>query len=505
MNNKAILKGTDFRVGTIDVSTETVPATAAFKSFGADEKAVPEPRPVKMAFNRIFEAFRDEEISPFDKRILTLFAKFANLALTSRTIFELLTLSGVKTNRTHIDTSLKRLFRFMLIDSVKFETADGRVSNMKVYTMSKYGVDAMRSLGVSVRMNMFENATNDASQFKRKAAAANLIVNWLKNLSVYSISIRPLLTGKQDGAVVRPIAQIWLWNTKVFIEVPRTYDGWLDDFLDKLHRYDLVFADRPTIVINGENVEMNREISAAAAREKINAEIFYTDDLAMYGTSFKTGLYTFTPDGEVIRYMITDEGEDENTADPAEDISDTAESENDTDSAPYADTSESSVADSAACSDSADFPAAPQPDNITSEETADETPSDSDSSPAQSFEPTIPTAADEHSAPGISDQLALSPRSPLSEDTDNSHHTEHIQPSDDSYSAEYIQPAADSHKAENTQSAEDEPAEAAYTPAFPDIAQTNPAQTPCGASDSESTGENGANVIFNINNTFSLE
>jgi hypothetical protein len=85
----------------------------------------------------------------------------------------------------------------------------------------------------------------------------------------------------------------------MYFEVPRRREGWLEDLSDKLKRYELVFEgkDIPTVIINGEDEEMNREISRMVAENNYNFEILYTDDLSMFGEKFRYSIYGILSDG----------------------------------------------------------------------------------------------------------------------------------------------------------------------------------------------------------------
>ena len=69
-------------------------------------------------------------------------------------------------------------------------------------------------------------------------------------------------------------------------------------------KHELVFAEgeKPTVVINGEDEDMNREIEALVRENGFTMEYLYTEDLLMFGERFRSSLYSFNPDGSIQCY-----------------------------------------------------------------------------------------------------------------------------------------------------------------------------------------------------------
>lgn len=298
--------GSTYRQGFINTSNEIVPQTAAFKSYPNEEHFF-EKRDKNISFYQIMSALANGSITKLDKTVLSLIAVFGSAACTTKTLFEMLTLMDADVNRNTLESSVKRLHRYHLINFSRFRLPDGKQSNTRIITLMKYGSQLAKSLGVVHRFNPIATATAEPYAIKSRTETAQLICNWLKNLPVDRFSVRPVKVFDADaGAIIRPAATIDIWDETIYFEVPRKHEGWLTDLIEKLNRYELVFGkdNLPTIVINGEDFDMNLEIFKELKEKDFKAEILYTDDLSMFGTNLSTCLYTFDSLNKKIRYSI---------------------------------------------------------------------------------------------------------------------------------------------------------------------------------------------------------
>lgn len=287
--------GSMYRNSRINVSEEIVPARPAFVSRPGDLHVF-EDRMKGISHYQLTKALESGIITSFDKTVLSLVATFCSTACTTRNITELLTMMGIEFNRNTLDSSLKRLHKYQLVNFSKFKCDDSLPSNVRIVTLTLFGSRVAKSLGVVHRFNPLSAASAEPYAIKSRCETTQLICNWLKNLPVEKFAVRPIMVVNADiGAIVRPAASIDIWGETLYFEVPRNHEGWLEDLIGKLHRYELILGKdaKPTIIINGESVEMNIEIHKALSNESISAEIMFTDDLAMFGKNFRNCLYSF--------------------------------------------------------------------------------------------------------------------------------------------------------------------------------------------------------------------
>ncbi len=299
--------GSTYNKDFIDTSCEMVPNFAVFKAV-PDEKHVFEKREGYVSYYHIARALENGSITELDKIIVSIVAVFGSCCCTSKIIREMLVLMNIQVSDNVFKSSLKRLHRYQLINFSRFYAPNERISNFRIITLTIFGSKLARSLGVNHRFNAMAVATAPAYAVKARAEMAQLICNFLKNIDVDYFKVRPVIVVNAElGAIVRPSLMISIGGETLSFEVVRRHDGWREDLADKLKRYTSVFKDDsfPTIVINGEDEEMNLEISEMLKKTGFNKEVLYTDDLATFGKMFKYSLYQFDESGNKQHFMIT--------------------------------------------------------------------------------------------------------------------------------------------------------------------------------------------------------
>lgn len=292
--------GATYRLGTIDVDSEMIPQNPAFKSF-AGEKHYFEEREGRVSYYQVTNAVASGILTELDKTIIGIIATFGSACVTSKVLKEMLTMMNIQYSDNALESSIKRLHRFHLINFSHFVVEGREPAKMRIITLANYGSQLAKSMGVVHRFNPMATASAEAYTMKSRAQTAQLICNYLKQQFVDCFSVRPVMVVDADrGAIIRPAASITVKGSEIFFEVPRRREGWLEDLSEKLKRYELVFEGKPvpTVVINGEDEEMNKAIAKMVLENKYNIEILYTDDLAMFGNKFRYSLYDISANGE---------------------------------------------------------------------------------------------------------------------------------------------------------------------------------------------------------------
>lgn len=305
-NTNIYTLGATYRKGAIDVHSEVIPQHAAFRSY-EDETHFFEEREGKVSSFRVSQAIEEGVFDEFDRTVLGIIATFGVACVTTRVLKEMLTLMGLEFGEKDLEKSLKRLDRYHMIRFSRFAVEGKPPCNARIITLALYGSKYAKSIGVGHRFNSMETAAADAAWMKGKAETAHLICNYLKNHNVDRFAVRPVIViDAERGAIVRPSASVTVQGTDLYFEVVRKREGWLENLCNKLMRYELVFeGETPAVIINGEDEAMNREISAMVAENRFKLDIMYTEDLLMYGDSFKRSLYDFAPDGSKRYYEIS--------------------------------------------------------------------------------------------------------------------------------------------------------------------------------------------------------
>ncbi len=305
--------GSTYNKDYIDTSCEIIPKHAAFKAM-PDEKYIFEKREGYVNYYHITMALEEGSITELDRTIVSLVAVFGSCCCTSKIIREMLLLMNINISDNMFKSSLKRLHRYQLINFGRFQTQDGLISNFKIITLTSFGSKLANSLGVNHRFNSVAVASAPAYTVKARAETAQLVCNYLKNIGIDYFKVRPVIVVNADfGKIVRPSLMLSISGETLSFEVVRRHEGWKEDLSDKLQRYVSVFSEDsfPTIVINGEDEEMNLEISSMLKETGFDKEVLYTDDLATFGQMFKYSLYQFDENGNKQCFMIL---QDENIA-----------------------------------------------------------------------------------------------------------------------------------------------------------------------------------------------
>ena len=291
--------GAIYKQGKIDVCSEIIPQNSAFKSY-AGEKYFFEDREGNVFFYQVTDAIASGMLTDLDKTLIGIIATFGSACVTSRVLKEMLTMMNIQYSDNIFESSLKRLHRFHLINFSRFVVEGKEPTKMRIVTLANYGSKLAKRLGVVHRFNPMAITSAEAYAVKSRAQTAQLISNYLKQQFVDFFAVRPVIVvDVERGAIIRPAASITIQGSEIFFEVPRRRDGWIEDLSEKLMRYELVFEgkDTPTVVINGEDEEMNKEVAKMVEKHGYNIEILYTDDLAMFGEKFRYSLYDLSPDG----------------------------------------------------------------------------------------------------------------------------------------------------------------------------------------------------------------
>lgn len=301
--------GETYRKNSIDVNAEMIPQNGVFKSFPG-EKHYFEEREGKVSYYQVACAIESGLLTELDKTIISLIATFGSACVTSKVLKELLTMMNVQCSDNVFNSSVKRLRKFHLINFSHFAVEGKEPAKLRIITLANYGSQLAKSMGIVHRFNAIATASAEAYSIKSRAQTAQLISNYLKNQVADEFSVRPVIAvNPNQGAIIRPAAIITIQGEKLFFEVPRRREGWIEDLEDKLERYLLVFDGKelPTIVINSEDEEMNQEAAQMILSKNFGFEVLYTDDLAMFGAKFKYSLYGFDADGNKQCYAMNSE------------------------------------------------------------------------------------------------------------------------------------------------------------------------------------------------------
>ena len=302
MTNYNFNLGTTYKFAHINTALETIPSNPVFKSL-KDEVFFYEPQK-RVSYSQVMFNIQQGYVNNFDLKVLSLIATFGSVCMTTKALKTLFYMNGedLGSQDHRLTNALYRLGQNNLITFGHFKAPEKKnASLLRIICLTGYGSKVARSMGVSHRFNPLE--VLDAPTAKSRAQTSMLITNFIMNLSddIENFEVRPVLLRKEvhPDAIVRPAAKICMFGEDIYFEVPRSGKAnHLEDLVDKLRRYTLVFDELPSVVINGEDEQMNRCIyeylSTHCTEHGFNlSNILFTDDLAQFGARFNTCLYSF--------------------------------------------------------------------------------------------------------------------------------------------------------------------------------------------------------------------
>ncbi len=298
----------NYRFRRFDIEAEDIPMEAAFKTY-SDERHIFEKREKDVSYYSIVKAIETGVITELDKQAVCILAKFSAGCLTTKQLRELLFMIGADFTQNMFESCVKRLHRFQLVNFSRLKSTEYvKPANFRVLTLTQYGSRLAKSLSVTHRYNGIALAAATPHEVKSRCAAAQLVVQFLKYFdAIDEYYIRPVLVVDADNsAIVRPAASFKINDEWINVEVPRRFDGYLDDLIDKLNRYELCFADKnpPTILICCEDDDMADEINGKIGLRKYNINVYYTTDLSLFGKKFLQGLYQYDINGTKRRFRL---------------------------------------------------------------------------------------------------------------------------------------------------------------------------------------------------------
>lgn len=254
---------------------------------------------------RLLYALANNIITSFDKKLLALVATFTD-GITSKMLSELLLLKGEISGekvRSIVNKSVYRLWNYGLLESIRFTDKDGRLSNTRLLILSPTGFRMSRSWDFTTGRfySALEISTRCVGDHKRNAASAQFLVSCLKHINnCTSFALRQVVRGdlQQSDAAVRPSAIITAGDETIFVETVRRTEQHEKVLLEKINRYNLVFAGMsklPTLIILGEDEDHTRDLHDYLVSHNANIHNIaaYTHDLAIVGSDFESAFYTY--------------------------------------------------------------------------------------------------------------------------------------------------------------------------------------------------------------------
>lgn len=296
-----------YRRGSIDMSAEKIPEHAAFAVKGDEHRIFSDEDKVNNIFQTL-QSIEKGQISETEIQIICLVA--CNGYMTTRQIFEYLTLMGHEVKQEKIFNMVKKLSRNRFLLMSYFAECENR-SSYVVVSLDRYGEQVAKQRQIAyLSFSPFERI-DEVWVVKRTLASVQIQLAWLKSgLPVAEIMRRPVIKGADiSGMVVRPSVMIRLESGESLLyETVRSQSFWEKTLTEKMTRYEMVFHNiaqtdydgmkAPILVLCAESEAHAEKVMEIAEKSGLTEEeVFYTNDLQHLGKNFYRSLYRFDKDG----------------------------------------------------------------------------------------------------------------------------------------------------------------------------------------------------------------
>lgn len=212
---------------------------------------------------------------------------------TSHQANQLLELAGIKIDFKKTQYILKKLKDKSFLRQIEFlsENNNEKKSSFKAYTLGQHGAGIFYARGSKARLQGYIKEMPTAN-IKKVLAANQLLIAVIQSTNASFESLLCVFD-KNDSKnnIIRPQAILQSYNETYFIECTRRIDGWVENFKERLVRYEKVIehydtlnvklSKTPRMIFLAEDFEHMLEIQKLTAQYNDIIKIF-TYDLAIY-------------------------------------------------------------------------------------------------------------------------------------------------------------------------------------------------------------------------------
>lgn len=206
---------------------------------------------------------------------------------TSLQITTYINKKGYTIESKSVARKLTRLKEKSFIKQIEF-VSENSTSSYKAYYLGYHGIGLLRALD---KKTYSQGYVSEIKTVKIKCLlASNQLLTQVMDKDIdFSVS-KIILNENMRNCIVRPQAILTRNDKSYLIEAIRKVDGWKEEFLNKLDRYENViehyenlnikFNEKPVLVVQGESYDHMLEIMSMIKNkeEGVNIDIIYTYD-----------------------------------------------------------------------------------------------------------------------------------------------------------------------------------------------------------------------------------
>ena len=206
---------------------------------------------------------------------------------TSLQITTYLNKKGYYIESKSVARKLTRLKEKSFIKQIEF-VSENSTSSYKAYYLGYHGIGLLRALDKKTYSQGYVSEIKTV-KIKCLLASNQLLTQVMNKDTEFSVS-KIILNENIRNCIVRPQAILKCNDKSYLVEVVRKVDGWEEEFLNKLNRYENVienyknlnikFTEKPNLIVQGESYDHMLEIMNMIKnrQEEVNIDIIYTYD-----------------------------------------------------------------------------------------------------------------------------------------------------------------------------------------------------------------------------------
>ena len=272
-----------------------------------------------VSINQIIHKINVGHIVDIHFKILELVNEFE--FITSRQLFQLLEYKGIDAkSQDKLNNKLEQLVKSKILTRYYFTSEEGKCI-YRIYCLEKMGKYLLESRGIETKWQPTDN-TKPVSMIKKRLAGNQIILAYMRKVKSYDeYKVKPAITAKKAGKVIKATAGIKLTKSKKSIELVfeaiRREEDWkkalvekmklYKDFYESFVQFDSGYEMKPQLILVCEDdkhtVEVFKEI-VTKNLEIPGMNLLFTTDLRQNDESISKSLTEFKMDEQTGKYKM---------------------------------------------------------------------------------------------------------------------------------------------------------------------------------------------------------
>lgn len=272
-----------------------------------------------VSINQIIHKIDIGHITDIHFKILELVNEFE--FITSRQLYQLLEYKGVDVkSQDKLNNKLEQLVKSKILTRYYFTSEEGKCI-YRIYCLEKMGKYLLQSRGIETKWQPTDN-TKPVALIKKRLAGNQIILAYMRKVKCYDdYKVKPSITAKKSGKVIRGAAGIKLTKNKksveLVFEVVRREEGWKKALVEKMKLYkdfyesfvpfDSNYEIKPQLILVCEDDKHTVETFKEIVTNQIEIpgmNLLFTTDLKQNSDSISKSLTEFKLDEQTGKYKL---------------------------------------------------------------------------------------------------------------------------------------------------------------------------------------------------------